>query len=232
MINYLIVDDEPQARKLLQAYMAEMPTYRLAKSCSNAMEAYEMLQTTKIDLMFLDIKMPLVSGTDFLRSLKHPPMVIFTTAFNKYAIEGFELNVVDYLLKPIALPRLMNALEKVKERQNQSIKAINDLETTFIFIKSDNKLVKIGFAEILLIEGMQNYVKIHLKDRILIATYTMKVLEELLPNYLFLRVQRSFIVPTDKILAIIGNTIEMNYRNIQIGVSYRNKVAQYVSQHQ
>ena len=232
MINYLIVDDEPPARKLLQAYMAEMPTYNLVKSCSNAMEAYEMLQTTKIDLMFLDIKMPMVSGTDFLRSLKHPPMVIFTTAFNKYAMEGFELNVVDYLLKPIALPRLMNALEKVKERQNNTIKTSNDVETTFFFVKSDNKLVKIGFAEILLIEGMQNYVKIHLKDRILIATYTMKVLEELLPNYLFLRVQRSFIIPTANIIAINGNTIEMNYRNIQIGVSYRNKVMSYVNRNQ
>ncbi len=231
MINYLIVDDEPQARKLLQAYMAEIPNYQLIKLCSNAMEAYEALQTTKIDLMFLDIKMPLVSGTDFLRSLKHPPMVIFTTAFNKYAIEGYELNVIDYLLKPIALPRLMHALEKIKERQNHVAKTCTETEQTFLFVKSENKLVKIGFNEILLIEGMQNYVKLHLKGRILIASYTMKVLEDLLPDHLFLRVQRSFIVPINAVIAINGNTVEMDYRNIQIGVSYKNKVLQYVSRY-
>jgi len=229
MINYLIVDDEPQARKLLQAYMAEMPNYHLIKSCSNAMEAYESLQTNKIDLMFLDIKMPLVSGTDFLRSLKHPPMVIFTTAFNKYAMEGYELNVIDYLLKPIALPRLINALEKVNERINGSAKTDTSADQTFLFVKANNKLIKIEYNEILLIEGMQNYVKIHLKDRVLIAAYAMKALEDLLPTHLFLRVQRSFIIPIDAIQAINGNTIEMPYRNIQIGVSYRNKVMRYIN---
>lgn len=232
MINYLIIDDEPQARKLLQAYMSELSNYHLVKLCSNAMEAYEALQTTKIDLMFLDIKMPMISGTDFLRSLKNPPMVIFTTAFNKYAIESYELNVIDYLLKPIALPRLMNALEKVKERQKKDIKTPDQTEPSFLFLKSENKLMKIGFNEILLIEGMENYVKIHLKDRMIIASYTMKVLEELLPHQLFLRVQRSFIIPTANITAINGNTVEMNYRNIQIGVSFKSKVLQYIKHHQ
>ncbi len=232
MINYLIVDDEPQARKLLQAYMAEIPNYHLIRLCSNAMEAYEALQTTKIDLMFLDIKMPMISGTDFLRSLKQPPMVIFTTAFNKYAIEGFELNVIDYLLKPIALPRLMAALEKIKERQNNVLKINHHSDLSFFFVKSEHKLIKINFDEILLIEGMQNFVKLHLKDRVLIATYTMKAIEDLLPNQLFLRVQRSFIIPVNTITAINGNTIEMPYKHVQIGVSYKNKVLQYVNRHQ
>lgn len=228
MINYLIVDDEPQARKLLQAYLQNIPNYQLVKFCSNAMEAYEALQTSKIDLMFLDIKMPLVSGTDFLRSLKTPPLVIFTTAFNKYALEGYELNVVDYLLKPIALPRLLNALEKVNERLNdKKKKTLNTAD--HLFIKKDNKLIKINFAEILLAEGMQNYVKLHLKDKILIAAYTMKALEEMLPSDQFLRVNRSFIIPIQSIVAIDGNLIETTYQNVQIGVSYRTEVMKYVN---
>lgn len=230
MINYLIIDDEPQARKLLQTYIAEVQNYHLVKLCSNAMEAYEALQTSKIDLMFLDIKMPIISGTDFLRSLKNPPLVIFTTAFNKYALEGYELNVIDYLLKPIALPRLLNALEKVKERLSQATKLAAEQEINYLFVKSENKLVKVNLTDLLLIEGMQNYVKLHLKDRILIATYTMKAMEDLLANKQFLRVHRSYIVPINTIIAIEGNTIETTYQQIQVGTSFRNNLKQYVNQ--
>lgn len=230
MINYLIIDDEPQARKLLQTYIAEVQNYYLVKLCSNAMEAYEALQTSKIDLMFLDIKMPIISGTDFLRSLKNPPLVIFTTAFNKYALEGYELNVIDYLLKPIALPRLLNALEKVNERLSQATKLAAEQEINYLFVKSENKLVKVNLTDLLLIEGMQNYVKLHLKDRILIATYTMKAMEDLLANKQFLRVHRSYIVPINTIIAIDGNTIETTYQQIQVGTSFRNNLKQYVNQ--
>jgi DNA-binding LytR/AlgR family response regulator len=229
MINYLIVDDEPQARKLLQAYMSEMTNYHLVKLCGNAMEAYEALQTAKIDFMFLDIKMPLVSGTDFLRSLKTPPLVIFTTAFNKYALEGYELNVIDYLLKPIALPRLLHALEKVKMRlaENKAINATQ--EPDYIFVKSENKLIKVNIADLLLIEGLQNYVKLHLKDKVLLATYTMKAIENMLPNKHFLRIHRSYIIPVNTIIAIDGNVIETTYQQVQIGTSFRNNVMQYVN---
>ncbi|MES2419225.1 MAG: response regulator transcription factor [Bacteroidota bacterium] len=229
MINYLIVDDEPQARKLLQTYMAEVANYHLVKQCANAMEAYEALQTSPIDLLFLDIKMPLVSGVDFLRSLKNPPLVIFTTAFNKYAIEGYELNVIDYLLKPIALPRLLNSLEKVKERLAKKVKSRTE-NNSFLFVKLDNKLMKVNLNEILLIEGMQNYVKLHLKDKVLIATYTMKSLENMLPNNDFLRIHRSFIVPVNSIIAIAGNVIETTLKNIPIGISFKNVVTAYINQ--
>ncbi|RZK13196.1 MAG: response regulator transcription factor [Flavobacterium sp.] len=231
MINYLIVDDEPQARKLLQTYMADVPNYRLVKLCSNAMEAYEALQTSSIDLMFLDIKMPLVSGTDFLRSLKKPPFVIFTTAYNKYALEGYELNVIDYLLKPIALPRLLQALEKVKAKLNEFATVNTGHEQEYLFVKSESKFVKVDFADLLLIEGLQNYVKLHLKDRIILASYTMKALESMLQGKNFLRVHRSYIIPLNTIVAIDGSIIETTYQKVQIGTSFRNNVMQHVNLH-
>jgi DNA-binding LytR/AlgR family response regulator len=226
-MNYLIIDDEPQARKLLLAYMQNIANYNLVKLCENAMEAYEALQTQKIDLMFLDIKMPMISGTDFLRSLKSPPLVIFTTAYNKFAMEGFELNVVDYLLKPIALPRLLQALEKAQSRFQSNKTIINTIAVSHLFIKVDNKLVKIKLVDILLIEGMQNYTKLHLADKVLVTAYTMKSLIGMLPADQFIRAHRSFIVPMATINAINGNIIETSYQNIPIGISYKSEVMKF-----
>lgn len=228
-MNYLIVDDEPQARKLLQTYMSGMSNYQLVKLCATAMEAYEALHTSKIDLMFLDIKMPIVSGIDFLRSLKDPPLVVFTTAYNKYALNGYELNVVDYLLKPIALPRLLQALEKVQGRFGKSKNLIPQSNVSYIFLKTDGRLVKYNLANIILIEGMQNFVKIHLKDSISVVSYTMLALQEMLPADQFLRVHRSYIVPLAAINAINGNIIETHYRKIPIGNSYRSAVMSYIN---
>jgi DNA-binding LytR/AlgR family response regulator len=224
-MNYLIVDDEPQARKLLQVYMQSLPQFQLVKLCENALEAYETLHRHPVDLMFLDIKMPLVSGIDFLRSLKEPPMVILTTAYPKYALDGFELDVLDYLLKPIALPRLLQALEKAQRRKQQVVSTFQPVQKLpHLFIKVDHKLVKVNLADIKLIEGMQNYVKVHLTDKMIVAAYTMKALEELLPPSEFLRVHRSFIVPIGAIMAINGNIIETAYQNVPIGLSYRDAI--------
>lgn len=227
MINYIITDDEPQARKLLAAYMDPLPNYHLVKHCANAMEAYEVLSTQPVDFMFLDIRMPMVSGIDFLRSLKNPPLVVLTTAFNKYALEGYDLHVVDYLLKPISLPRLLTALEKVNERLNKT-RPDSQLTGNHLFIKSDHKLVKVEFAEILLVESLQNFVKLHLADKVVMTNSTMKELEGKLPPQQFLRVHRSYLVPVREITAINGNMIETRYRNIPIGVSYKNEVMRYV----
>ncbi|ASU35505.1 LytR/AlgR family response regulator transcription factor [Mucilaginibacter xinganensis] len=227
-VNFLIADDEPQARKLLQAYMAGISNYNLVKLCANAMEAYEALHTSKIDLMFLDIRMPMVSGTDFLRSLKKPPMVIFTTAYNKYAMEGYDLNVIDYLLKPISLPRLMQALEKVNDKMQKPLASDAGHRANYLFIKVENKLVKIILDDLLLIESMQNYVKLHFKDKVIVAPYTMKVMENMLPGNNFLRVHRSFIVPVTIITAVNGNTIETGFQNIPIGLSFKDAVMNYI----
>lgn len=223
-MNYLIVDDEPQARKLLQAYMDSLSKYHLVKLCANAMEAYEAIVTHKVDLMFLDIKMPIISGTEFLRSLMNPPFVIFTTAYPKYAIEGFELNVIDYLLKPIAMPRLLQALEKAETRATLHQNVIPTTESKHIFIKINHKLIKFDLKDILLIEAMQNFIKIHVQNKIFIATVTMKVIQSMLPASQFLRVHRSYIVPLAIIHAINGNTIETSYQNVPIGLSYKTEI--------
>lgn len=224
-MNYLIVDDEPQARKLLQVYMQSLPQFQLVKLCDTALEAYEALQRHRVDLMFLDIKMPLLSGVDFLRSLKNPPLVILTTAYPKYAVEGFELDVLDYLLKPIALPRLLQALEKAERRQQLAGRPALP-SPNYLFLKIDHKLVNVKLADIKLVEGMQNYVKVHLVDKTLVAAYTMKTMEELLPATEFLRVHRSFIVPIAAITAINGNVIETAYQEVPVGINYREVIRQ------
>lgn len=216
-INYIIVDDEPQARRLLETYMSGLEPYQLCAVCANAMEAYQALQTQAVDLMFLDIKMPQVSGMELLRSLKNPPLAILTTAFAKYALEGYALNVADYLLKPIALPRLLQALEKVSARLAPRAPEVND----HLFLRIDGKLVRVDLPDILLIEGMQNYVKLHLPGKILIAPHTMKETEELISRPDFIRVHRSYLVPLKMIRAVNGNTIETGYREVPIGGSYR-----------
>ncbi|WP_205512079.1 LytR/AlgR family response regulator transcription factor [Longitalea arenae] len=218
----IIVDDEPQARKLLNTYLDAIPGCTVVKVCRNAVEAYEVLQTASIDVLFLDIKMPIVIGTDFLRSLKDPPLVVFTTAYDKYALEGYELNVIDYLLKPIALPRLLQAVEKIKSRLSEQ-KAAAPLDD-HIFIRQDQKLLKLSFKEMLYVEGLQNYVRLHLLQQSIIAGYTMKVFEEMLPEQLFMRIHRSYIVYLPAIKAIKGNRVELAVIDLPIGLSYKERL--------
>lgn len=226
LINCIIVDDEPQARKMMETFVSQLSGWKILRLCSNAIEAFEALQSNTVDVIFLDIKMPIVTGIDFLKSLKNPPMVIFTTAYNKYAMDGYELNVVDYLLKPISMHRLLQAAEKVTERlthKNENTSAGNQAEITFIFVKHENKLVKINFADILYIEGMQNFVHIHTTTRPYLITHTMKAMEEILPQQSFMRVHKSFIVAINSISAIFGNTIEIGSIQIPIGSNYKDE---------
>ena len=241
MINVIIVDDEPLALDVLETFIEKMPSLRLVKRCNNAFEANAVLQTESIDLIFLDIQMPQMSGIEFLRSLSNPPKIIFTTAFSNYAVEGFELNAVDYLLKPISLDRFMKAVNRAieqiqpKKREEQVTETSQaESEHDYIFVKADKKLVKVNFSEIIYIEGLKDYVIIRLDNARVITLQTMKSLEDKLPLDKFRRIHRSYIVNIDKIEAIVGNMIEVNekgqLKHLPMGKNYRDELLDLINQ--
>lgn len=233
MINTIIVDDEPLAQDVLETYIEKIPELNLVKKCSNALEANEALKSEDIDLMFLDIQMPQLTGTDFLKTLNNPPLVIFTTAYPNYAIEGFELNALDYLLKPISLERFMKAVNKAMDQIDLQHKdagsgGTEEENPDFIFVKADKKLIKIKYDDILYIEGLKDYVIIRMDKSRVITLQTMKSLEEKLPSGMFRRIHRSYIVSIDKINAVIGNMVEVIEKNqpkhLPIGKNYRDEL--------
>lgn len=239
MLNVLIVDDEPLALDVLETYISQMPELRLVKRCSNAIEANEALKAHSIDLMFLDIQMPQLTGIDFVKTLAHPPMVVFTTAYPNYAIQGFDLNALDYLLKPISLERFMKAVNKAVEhaeltqRESGSAAATSGNDNLdFFFVKADKKLVKVNFDEIIYIEGLKDYVIIRLLNSRVITLQTMKSLEDRLPQGKFRRIHRSYIVALDKITAIEGNMIEVLEKDkpklLPIGKNYRDELLEMI----
>jgi DNA-binding LytR/AlgR family response regulator len=243
MLNTIIVDDEPLARDILETYIEQIPELNLIAKCSNALEANNELQSNKIDLMFLDIQMPQITGTDFLKSLNNPPMVVFTTAYPNYAIEGFELDALDYLLKPISLDRFMKAVNRALEMQQllsgdtsetaEIVDNPNGEKDDFIFVKSDKKLIKIHYSEIIYIEGLKDYVIIRCKDSRVITLQTMKSLEAKMPSNIFKRIHRSYIVNLDEINALVGNMVEVTEKgqtkNLPIGKNYKDDLLEIVN---
>lgn len=235
-MRVIIVDDEPLAQDILETFVEKIPSLELVKKCNNAIEAFEVLKHEEIDLMFLDIQMPQLTGIEFLKSLKNPPMVIFTTAYDHYALEGYELNVIDYLLKPISLERFMKAVNKA-QNQYELLKgdaapavAIADADPNdFIFVKADKKLVKVKYSEIKYIEGLKDYVIIRTDTGRVITLQTMKSLEEKLPMNLFKRIHRSYIVALDKIEAIVGNMVEIDKKHLPIGKNYRDELLDIIN---
>lgn len=236
MLNVLIVDDEPLALDVLETYISQMPELNLVKRCSNAIEANEALKTNDIDLMFLDIQMPQLTGIDFVKTLTRPPMIVFTTAYPNYAIQGFDLNALDYLLKPISMERFMKAVNKAvdqSELTHREVPPSNGAAATpsndgldFFFVKADKKLVKVNFEDIIYIEGLKDYVIIRLLNGRVITLQTMKSLEDRLPKGRFKRIHRSYIVAMDKITAIEGNMVEVQEKDkpklLPIGKNYRD----------
>ncbi len=238
MINVIIVDDEPLAQDVLETYIEKIPDLNLVKKCNNALEANEALKNNDIDLMFLDIQMPQITGTDFLKTLKNPPVVIFTTAYPNYALEGFELNALDYLLKPISLERFMKAVNKAQEiielKQGEGGGSSKDEEDVdYIFVKADKKLVKVNYKDIIYIEGLKDYVIIRMETNRVITLQTMKSLEEKLPPQIFRRIHRSFIVNVDRIDAVVGNMVEVVEKNqpkhLPIGKNYRDDLLDLIN---
>jgi DNA-binding LytR/AlgR family response regulator len=209
-IKALIVDDEPLAREIIQTHLAKVPNWTVVGSCANAEEAYEVLMKFEVDVLFLDIQMPVITGIDFLKSLKYPPLVIFTTAYNEYALKGYELNIVDYLLKPIMFNRFYQAIEKAQERLLSSEKKVNsDSPNTYFFFKYNGKLLKIIFEDIVYVKAEQEYSYIHTKDDKFLVSMHLKKLQEILPPQDFLRIHRSYIVAKSKIASISGNSVQV-----------------------
>lgn len=223
-LNCLIVDDEPLARRGLEEYTSEVGFLNLVASCENAIKASEHLHEGHIDLMLLDIQMPKLSGIEFLKTLKNPPLVIFTTAFSQYALESYSLDVVDYLVKPIPFDRFLKAVQKAFDFHTLRLKAGTDSVNDFFFIKCDHKFEKLSFSEVLYIESMQNYCIIHTADRKLITYITLTGLEEQLPANRFLKVHKSYIVSLERIKALDGHDILIGNARIPISRSIKDEV--------
>lgn len=226
-IKTLLVDDEPLALQVLENYVSQLPELELAGMCSNAIEANEKIQNEDIDLICLDIKMPQISGIDFLKSLKNPPLVIFTTAFSNYALESYSLDVVDYLLKPISFDRFMMAINKVTERMS-SKKSQSQHEDDYFYVKADKKLIRVKYEDIIYIEGLKDYVIIRVDESRIVTLQTMKSLTDKLPDDRFIRVHRSYLVNIDRINSIMGNMIEVFEKGktklIPIGKNYKDEL--------
>ena len=231
MIRCLAIDDEMLALDLIEDNIKKVPFLELVQKCKSAIEAMEVLRTQPIDLIFLDIQMPDISGIQMLRSLNNKPLVIFTTAYSKYATDGFDLDVIDYLLKPYAFERFLKAVNKVHEymdlrERTASHSNVRDVlaSPNFLFVKADYKLYKINLKDILYVEGLKDYVKIYASDKPIVTQISMKALEEKLPSQDFIRVHRSFIVAFSKIDFIQKHMLTIGKKEIPISEHYRDQL--------
>jgi DNA-binding LytR/AlgR family response regulator len=226
----LIVDDEPLARDLIRDYVAKLENFEVVAECGDAMKALNTLRTKQVDLIFLDIQMPQINGIEFLKTLKHPPRVIITTAFHEYALDGFELDVVDYLLKPITFERFLKSVNRFYQMNQDGIQLIGNhgggksTDNTFIYLKENKKVIKIYLSEIKYIEGLSEYVQIYTDKRKVIVKASLAQMEEKLPAAQFLRIHKSFIVSVNRIEAFTAHTVEIQNKELPIGRSYKNVV--------
>jgi DNA-binding LytR/AlgR family response regulator len=235
-IRCLAIDDEMLALDLIEDNIKKVPFLELVQKCRSALEAMEVLRNQHIDLLFLDIQMPDISGIQLLKSLHHKPMVIFTTAFSKYATEGYDLDVVDYLLKPYSFERFLKAVYKVQEYLDLRDRAAGQPNARemigsdgFLFVKADYKLYKINLKDILYVEGLKDYVKIYISEKPIVTQMSMKALEEKLPSGDFIRVHRSFIVAFNKIDFIQKQMLTIGNKEIPISEHYRDQLFKIIN---
>ena len=229
-IHCLVIDDEPPAREILKQHIAGVEALELAGTCGNAVEAVSFLKEHPVDLLFLDIQMPQLLGTNFIRTLKNPPKVIFTTAYRKYAVEGFELDAVDYLLKPISFERFLKAVNKVLQLNISSAQAMptsatkekqNGESNSFLYFRAERKMVKVFFRDILYVEGLKDYIRIVTDNKTIVTKYVLSTLEEMLPANEFLRIHKSYIVAIYKIDSYNADTIHIAKHELPIGRLYK-----------
>jgi DNA-binding LytR/AlgR family response regulator len=220
----VVVDDEPMAREIIESYIVKTPNLEVIKSCKNAAEAILFLQENSADLFFLDINMPEITGLSLAKIINQKAKIIFTTAYREYAIDGFNLNVVDYLLKPISFDRFLQAVQKVSSSE------ITENNADFMFVRADRKMVKVDFNAILYIESLSDYVKIFTLEKTIVIRETISNLEEKLPSKKFIRIHRSFIISLKNINSYTNEFIEINQKALPISRSYKESVLQKLAE--
>lgn len=225
MLTCIAVDDEPLAQELMRDYISKVPYLQLVTTCSDAFEANQVLQEQEIDLVFIDIQMPGLTGLQFIKSLSHKPMFILVTAYEKFALESYDLNVVDYLLKPVELSRFMQACNKANELYQLKHKPA-EAEEEYFFLNADYSMLKIMFADIMWIEGLRDYLKIQLKPpaKPVVARLSMRALEEEIPSAKFVRIHKSFIVSLDYITAVKKSSVFVGDTELPVGETYKDVV--------
>lgn len=227
-IRCLVVDDEPPAREIIRRYIEQVPMLQMAGECANAIEAFTFLRQHTVDLVFLDIRMPQLNGTDFLRTLKNAPKVIFTTAYSEYALEGYELDVIDYLMKPVSFERFLKAVNKAYQHTVEKTEAMvlpDEKKTeSFVYFRADRKMVKVMLPDILYIESMKDYIKVFTTNGTIITKQSISSVEAMLPEKEFIRTHRSFIVASRHIRSFTAELIEIRDTEIPIGKLFRNEV--------
>lgn len=232
-LNCIIIEDEPLARNLLVDYVSKVPTLNLVQAFGNPLEALEVLRAQPVDILFLDVQMPQLTGISLLKVLQNKPMVILTTAYSEYATEGYELDVADYLLKPVTFERFLKAVDKVTQRLSGESKATpvtTEIQVLpdFVFVKDGTKSVKITLAEILYVEGLKDYVTIHTKQQKITTLQRMKTLEEQLPADKFIRIHNSYIVAVQAIDIVHKNEVQIGTASLPIGDTYRKPFREFI----
>ena len=236
ILKCLIADDEPLAREVISRYIAQIPSLNLVGECSNAIQVMESMKQNEIDLIFLDIHMPGILGTDLIKILRNPPQIIITTAFQEYALQGYELDIVDYLLKPIKFERFLKAITKVFRQSGDVLTASvstdekkENPKESYLYFRTERKTVKVMQNDILYVEGMGNYVKIFTENGIVITKNSMTAVEAMLPEDSFIRTHRSFIVSKSKIKSFSNEVVGIGKIEIPIGKLFRNNVIKLLS---
>jgi DNA-binding LytR/AlgR family response regulator len=224
-LNCVITDDEPIARETIEDYIALVPGLNMIAECSTATETFEVLRQKEVDVLFIDIHMPGISGLDFIRSLKSQPAIVFTTAYPNYVIDGFDVDAVDYLLKPVSIDRFLRAVDKVYQRTEQEPEMKQATDKKFFFTRSNSDLLKVEYDSILFVEGLDNYVRIHCEHKTIISSNAMKHMEDLLAGHRFLRIHHSYLVNLNKVSSVHDNIFKLGNTDLAVGKSYRETVA-------
>ncbi|HEY4155379.1 MAG TPA: response regulator transcription factor [Puia sp.] len=231
MISCIIIEDERLAQEVIKNHLQRAGGFNLAGVYRNAPEAKEALEREEVDLIFLDIQLPGMTGLNFLRSLANPPLVVFTTSYPEYALESYEFNVIDYLLKPVSFERFSKTMAKIIDGKifKTSSSEMRPFHRDHIFIRSDGKFFRIGFSDILFIEGMKDYLKIHTPDQVIITHQTMGEMEGVIPSGKFLRIHKSYIVAVAHIKAVFGNSVDMGKDLLPVGLNYKERLMNFIS---